>query len=142
MSKDWFSDIADMHAKFGVEAWMADKIASGDQNLLEEYLKFRFRMHEEEHTETLDAAELRDAEEVVDGIIDNIVFLIGTLHVFGVDAHEAWDKVHLANMSKNPGVKEGRPNPFGLPDLIKPPGWEAPSHEGNHGYIGVMFSKE
>jgi hypothetical protein len=30
-------------------------------------------------------------------------------------------------------VRESRPNPLGLPDLIKPEGWEAPSHEGNHG---------
>ena len=61
------------------------------------------------------------------------VFAIGTLDVFGVDAHKAWNAVYEANMSKSPGVKEGRPNPFGLPDLIKPDGWTAPSHEDNHG---------
>jgi hypothetical protein len=42
-------------------------------------------------------------------------------------------------MAKSPGVKEGRPNPFGLPDLIKPEGWEAPNHEGNHGDIAKAF---
>jgi len=36
-------------------------------------------------------------------------------------------------MSKKPGVKPGRPNPFGLPDLLKPSGWTPPTHEGNHG---------
>ena len=40
-----------------------------------------------------------------------------------------------ANMAKEPGVKEGRPNPLGLPDLMKPEGWTAPSHEGNHGIL-------
>jgi hypothetical protein len=45
----------------------------------------------------------------------------------------AWNKVYEANAAKDVGVKEGRPNPFGLPDLIKPEGWVAPSHEGNHG---------
>ena len=40
-----------------------------------------------------------------------------------------------ANLSKEVGVKESRPNPLGLPDLIKPEGWEAPSHEGNHGKL-------
>jgi len=50
-----------------------------------------------------------------------------------VDAHKAWDAVYEANMAKSPGIKEGRPNPFGLPDLIKPDGWTAPSHEDNHG---------
>ena len=61
------------------------------------------------------------------------VFAIGTLDVFGVDATAAWQKVYNANMEKSVGVKEGRPNPFGLPDLMKPDGWVAPSHEGNHG---------
>jgi len=50
-----------------------------------------------------------------------------------MDSQKAWDAVHNANMAKVPGVKESRPNPFGMPDLIKPEGWEGPSHEGNHG---------
>jgi hypothetical protein len=37
-------------------------------------------------------------------------------------------------------VKESRPNPLGLPDLIKPAGWTAPSHEGNHGIIANSFA--
>jgi predicted HAD superfamily Cof-like phosphohydrolase len=61
------------------------------------------------------------------------VFAIGTLDVFGVDANKAWDAIYEANMSKEPGVKPGRPNPFGLPDLIKPADWQGPDHEGNHG---------
>jgi hypothetical protein len=38
-------------------------------------------------------------------------------------------------MAKEPGVKPGRPNRFGLPDLLKPAGWTPPSHEGNHGNL-------
>ena len=74
-----------------------------------------------------------DGEEIVDGLIDLCVVAIGTLDAFGVDAYKAWDEVLKANMSKNVGVKEGRPNPLGLPDLMKPEGWQAPSHQGNHG---------
>ena len=48
--------------------------------------------------------------------------------LLGIDAHKAWHEVHKANMSKEVGVKESRPNPLGLPDLIKPEGWKAPSH--------------
>jgi hypothetical protein len=44
-----------------------------------------------------------------------------------------------ANMAKEVGRKESRPNPLGLPDLIKPEGWTAPSHEGNHGIISSSF---
>jgi len=38
-------------------------------------------------------------------------------------------------MTKEVGEKPERPNPLGIPDLIKPEGWQAPSHEGNHGLI-------
>ena len=85
------------------------------------------------------AIESKDPEEIVDGLIDLCVFAIGTLDVFGVDANQAWDQVYKANMVKSPGVKEGRPNPFGLPDLIKPEGWKSPSHEGNHGNLTNAF---
>jgi hypothetical protein len=38
-------------------------------------------------------------------------------------------------MAKQPGVKPERPNPLGLPDLMKPEGWVNPSHNGNHGNL-------
>jgi len=37
-------------------------------------------------------------------------------------------------------VKESRPNPLGLPDLIKPAGWVAPSHAANHGILSSAWS--
>ena len=128
---DWANDIYMMHNKFGVKEWFE---ANKDNNvMMREYLNFRLNMVREELDETRDAFTKGDPEEIVDGLIDLCVFAIGTLDVFGVDAHKAWDAVYEANMSNSPGVKEGRPNPFGLPDLIKPDGWTAPSHEDNHG---------
>ena len=112
---DWVMDIAEMHMKFGVNDWQYDH--ADDKELMQKYIKFRMDMIQEE----------------VDGLIDMCVFAIGTLNVFGMDSQKAWDAVHNANMAKVPGVKESRPNPFGMPDLIKPEGWEGPSHEGNHG---------
>jgi predicted HAD superfamily Cof-like phosphohydrolase len=138
MSKDWAQDIHDMHSKFGVHEWFANNCENDE--LMKKYLRFRLKMCTEELNETIDAALFdRNAEETVDGLIDLIVFAIGTLDVFNVDAHDAWDRVLKANMNKSPGVKPGRPNPFGLPDLIKPEGWEAPSHEGNHGHFGNVL---
>ena len=129
---DWANDIAMMHHKFGVREWFENN--KDDKDLMAKYLRFRLKMCMEEMNETIDAAIFdRDAEEVVDGLIDLCVFAIGTLDVFGVDANAAWDKVYEANMAKSPGVKPGRPNPFGLPDLLKPAGWTPPSHEDNHG---------
>ena len=78
---------------------------------------------------------MKDNEEIVDGLIDLCVVAIGTLDAFDIDANKAWDAVLKANMKKEVGRKETRPNPLGLPDLVKPEGWEAPSHEGNHGKL-------
>ena len=149
MSYNWSKDINDMHHKFGVKDWF--EANKGDTQLMAKYLTFRMNMCLEELLETAEAADMdlvvnedgkyefvgdvakTDPEEIVDGLIDMCVFAIGTLDVFGVDATAAWQKVYNANMAKSVGVKEGRPNPFGLPDLMKPDGWVAPSHEGNHG---------
>jgi hypothetical protein len=134
MTYNWVKDINEMHHKFGVKEWFEKN--KDDKDIMSKYLRFRLKMCMEEMNETIDAAIFdRNPEEVVDGLIDLCVFAIGTLDVFGVDANEAWDKVHKANMDKEAGVKPGRPNPFGLPDLLKPSGWTAPSHEGNHGNI-------
>ncbi len=138
MSTDWVQDINDMHAKFGVHQWVGKKVAEGDTASLIKFLKFRIDFLKEELTETEKAFEGNDAEEIVDGLIDLCVVAIGTLDAFGVDAHKAWDAVHTANMTKEPGVKPSRPNPLGLPDLIKPEGWTAPSHEGNHSILGTL----
>ena len=128
---DFANDMYMMHNKFGVREWF--EANKENKDLMQKYLMFRMLMIGEEYQETLSAINNSDAEEVVDGLIDMCVFAIGTLDVFGVDANEAWDRVYKANVSKDVGVKEGRPNPFGLPDLIKPEGWEAPNHDGNHG---------
>jgi predicted HAD superfamily Cof-like phosphohydrolase len=132
MMSDWAHDIYMMHNKFGVREWFEQN--KDDKDLMAKYLRFRLKMCMEEMNETIDAALFdHNPEEIVDGLIDLCVFAIGTLDVFGIDATKAWDEVYEANMAKSPGVKPGRPNPFGLPDLLKPAGWTPPSHKGNHG---------
>ena len=138
MSTNWFKDMQAMHKKYGVDEWMKKEKVS-DWSRLNKFMDFRIKMMQEELDETKTAFKKGDAEEVVDGIIDMCVFAIGTLEVFGVDANKAWDEVYKANMSKEVGIKEGRPNPLGLPDLVKPEGWEGPTHKGNHGNITDSF---
>ena len=135
MSKDWVKDIHDMHDKYGVHEWMALREMNNERELLQQFLDFRIKFLKEELDETSKAVQDKDPEEIVDGLIDLCVVAIGTLDAFGIDAHKAWDEIHNANMSKEPGVKESRPNPLGLPDLIKPEGWKGPSHRDNHGYL-------
>lgn len=130
MSNDIFADIANMHKLFGVH----DAVDSMDAQTYRQFLRFRINtMLQEEFDETKDALKNHDAEELVDGLIDVIVIAVGTLDLMGVEAEKAWNEVLRANASKEVGIKEGRPNPYGLPDLIKPEGWVGPNHGGNHG---------
>lgn len=129
------SDINFMHKFYG-----HDKIVDAfDGPKLKKLLKFRLDFLKEELDETLKAFDDEDPEEIVDGIIDLIVVGVGTLDLFKVDTSKAWYSVFLANIDKEVGIKEGRPNPLGLPDLVKPAGWKAPSHEGNHGRLTEAF---
>ena len=140
MSTNWFKDMQDMHIKYGVNKWVqAEKQSDVEIKRFNQFMDFRINMMQEELDETRNAFINKDPEEIVDGIIDLCVFAIGTLEVFGVDANKAWDEVYKANMNKAVGIKEGRPNPLGLPDLIKPKGWKGPSHEDNHGNITDSF---
>ncbi len=132
MITHWVYDIADMHDKYGVN----EKVREFDSEKLKQFLQFRVNFLEEELTELKD--NMDNPEEIVDALIDLCVVAIGTLDAFEIDSYKAWNEVHKANMNKKVGVKESRPNPLGLPDLIKPEGWTAPSHAGNHGLLTKM----
>lgn len=132
MSINWSKDINEMHEHYGVP----QVVKTMSPEKLKQFLEFRINFIREELNE-LETAET--AEDVVDALIDLCVVAIGTLDSFEVDANEAWDEVLEANMNKKTGVNASRPNPMGLPDLIKPEGWKAPSHEGNHGLLSKVF---
>jgi len=134
MSRAWAEDICEMHEKYGV----FEKVQAFDKEKLNKFLEFRIKFLEEEMNE-LSTAET--ADDVVDALIDLCVVAIGTLDLFDVSASIAWDRVHEANMNKQVGIKESRPNPLGLPDLIKPEGWTAPSHKDNVGLLGLLFDE-
>jgi len=133
MSKNWVKDINEMQYKYGVHRWIHDNQNNVDN--LRKYLEFRVDFLQEELSETEAALVNMDAEEIVDGLIDLCVVAIGTLDAFGVDPYKAWDEVLKANLAKEVGVKPSRPNPLGLPDLIKPEDWEGPDHSDNHGKL-------
>lgn len=139
-SGDWVSDIAQMHTKFGVNPVIREL----DKEKLRTFLKFRIDFLQEELDEMRDALDnpsfAKDrADETVDALIDLCVVAIGTLDAFDVNSHEAWNRVHEKNMQKSAGVNANRPNPLGLPDLIKPAGWTAPTHADNVGLLKKVF---
>jgi len=132
---DWVNDLREMHAKFGfreiVETLPREKLAA--------FLEFRLKFLQEELDEAKTA---ESAEDIVDAMIDLCVVAIGTLDAFNVNSYEAWNRVHTANMAKEKGIKKERPNPLGLPDLIKPAGWTAPTHADNVGTLSRLFPSE
>ena len=132
MSRDWVRDIYTMHLHYKTHEAMAKM----DSEKLKKFLEFRVNFLQEELDELKKAD---NPDDVVDALIDLCVVAIGTLDSFDVDPYRAWDEVLEANMKKEVGVKEGRPNPLGLPDLMKPPGWTAPSHDGNYGILSEIF---
>jgi hypothetical protein len=135
MSTNWIADIASMHNKYGVK----EAVSNFDKDKLQKFLEFRVKFLQEELDELKTA---KNADDVVDALIDLCVVAIGTLDAFNVNSMNAWNRVHEANMNKEVGVKESRPNPLGLPDLIKPEGWEAPVHFDNVGLLDLIFDAE
>ncbi len=131
----WPNDIYEMHKKYGTHEWIEKKVGEYDIETLKKFLQFRIDFLDEELNETKLAIENNDAEEIVDGLIDLCVVAIGTLDAFGIDAQKAWNEVHNANMNKEKGIKPSRPNPLGMPDLIKKEDWVAPSHKDNLGHF-------
>ena len=130
MSKNWVEDIHLMQGKYLTRQWVEN-----NPEKLKQFLSFRLDFIEEEFEETCKAFLTNDPEEIVDGLIDLCVVAIGTLDAFGVDPYKAWDEVLKANLAKEVGIKPERPNPLGLPDLIKPEDWEGPDHSNNHGKL-------
>lgn len=128
----WVKNLAEMHDKFGVHP----VVAKMDKDQLTSYMQFRISMLQEELDELKEA---KTADDAVDAILDLCVFAIGTLDVFQVNADESWNRIHAKNMEKEAGIKEGRPNPLGFPDMLKPAGWTAPAHHDNVGKFAEIY---
>lgn len=144
VNSKWVGDISAMHTKFGVNTVLREL----DTEKLKAFLEFRIKFLQEELDEMIKARAdyeagtikgIVAADDTVDALIDLCVVAIGTLNAFDVNADEAWSRVHRKNMEKEVGIKASRPNPLGLPDLIKPEGWTAPSHADNIGMLAKVY---
>jgi len=136
VEEDVSTDMHMMHQYYGVN----DAVENLSARDLASFIKFRYDFLQEEVDEGKAALVERNSEEIVDSLIDIIVVAVGTLDLLQVDFQKAWFEVLQANMNKRVGVKESRPNPLSLPDLVKMPDWTAPNHAGNHGLIEKAFA--
>lgn len=134
--------IQELNNHAGVIQWAMEKLDKDDTASIEKLLDFRIKsLLTEEFLETIKAHKEKDSEELVDGLIDLVVIALGTLDILDVDMNKAFKNVVDANMRKRIGVKPERPNPLGLPDLIKPSGWHGPVHRENHGLLPLIWEK-
>lgn len=84
----------------------------------------RVRLIAEEYSELTDAWMRRHLPDTVDGILDLIYVLIGTLPALGIDADPVWDAIHSANMAKTGGDRRNDGK------ILKPKGWTPPDVAG------------
>lgn len=133
---DFVGDVAEFHRKFNLEydgkpRFLPDGIAAFRQKfLVEELTEYETHIHDS------DAIDLANAEEVtptlegaLDALVDLVYVAIGTAHLHGFDFREAWRRVHAANMAKVRASSDGGDSKRGSSfDVVKPPGWVAPSH--------------
>lgn len=124
----------DENRPFDLVPLMNDYFELAPKNPSKELLAERLRCLFEELGETAEAAIKGDADGVVDGLCDGIIFAIGILYNLGVDVDKAMTVVMTANLNKIRGTKSTRPNSQGY-DLVKPKNWQAPHHYDNLGKL-------
>lgn len=133
----WVEDTRKLQLKMNASLAMH---SDNPEVLLDFIIMRRNFLIEENVTELGQAIQERNADKAVDAMMDGIVVGIDALILLGVDPDEAWRRVYTANFSKSPGINPTRPNRFGLPDMIKPDDFVAPSHEGNLGLFEKAFN--
>ena len=68
-------------------------------------------------------------ELALDGLVDLVYVALGTAYLHGFDFNEAWRRVHEANMKKIRAERAEDSIRGSVFDVIKPEGWEPPSHD-------------
>lgn len=126
-----FKDVEDMHIKYDFDHMrsLMRRDIMIPTFLTPEDVDFRVKFMREELEEYSQAVDEADIFKALDALVDLVVVAYGTAIMQGVSPElwqMMWDEVHRANMSKVRGITDrGVKN-----DLVKPPGWMPPNHEG------------
>lgn len=67
-------------------------------------------------------------ENMLDALVDEVYVAIGTAYLHGFNFREAWRRVHEANMKKVRAERAEDSKRGSTFDVVKPPGWQPPSH--------------
>jgi predicted HAD superfamily Cof-like phosphohydrolase len=70
-----------------------------------------------------------DGAQAFDGLIDLVYVALGTAYLHGFPFDEGWKRVQAANMAKVRATSEEQSKRGSKLDVVKPPGWKAPSLE-------------
>lgn len=120
MATNIFNDLREFNKKFDFK--IGDNPVEYEKNMA-----FRRSLLAEELDELDEALDLGIMSDIIDAYLDIIYIVAGTITQLDViDPETAWNIVHSANMQKERGVKETRPDSDGY-DVIKPDGWEDPN---------------
>lgn len=140
MAFDPVEDVEEFHRKFGLLYEGKPRAVVGElgdfrvkfmHEELEEYKEAAFALSllmSSEH-EQLDEAEIAvQLAKQLDALVDLTYVVLGSAHLHGFDFREAWRRVHEANMKKVRAASAAVSKRGSAFDVVKPPGWEAPSH--------------
>ena len=119
--KSNFDDVAACYRKFGLG------YEGPPRELDDKTSAFRIKFLREELEEYERAVESGDVPGQFDALVDLVYVALGTALLHGFPWKEGWDEVQRANISKERSETSKRGTG---PDLIKPPGWQAPNIEG------------
>lgn len=145
-------DIGEFHNKFGLSyigrprslpSSMAEFRCNFMQEELDEYKSHREVARSEILAEeAFDNGEYTHAlEGMMDALVDLVYVALGTAYLQGFDFAEAWRRVHEANMKKVRAERSEDSKRGSTFDVVKPDGWEPPSHTDlveNHNLRGTV----
>jgi predicted HAD superfamily Cof-like phosphohydrolase len=137
---DPVADIEAFHTKFGLAYEGKSRGLTGE--LADFRLKFMYEELDEYNVamaslrglladprEAKDEAAITELlEHMLDALVDLVYVAIGTSYLHGFNFREAWRRVQDANMQKVRAERAEDSKRGTTFDVVKPPGWTAPSH--------------
>ena len=96
--------------------------------LPDDFFLERLHCQLEEINELIKAQYSCDLEGVIDALIDEVVFIIGTLDLMGVEFDAHYEEVMRCNLNKVAVKSKAESKRGQAVDLVKPEGWEPPNH--------------